>query len=98
MISSDLIGPILFSFTLEIFFVLVKVRTRDQKRQSQVSKMLTHDRDEELSLFLEMRRREKEHRGDSLLTGPCISLSFCIYVNLYNHNHLYISVAMVFKF
>uniref|UniRef100_A0A1J3HXH8 Zonadhesin n=1 Tax=Noccaea caerulescens TaxID=107243 RepID=A0A1J3HXH8_NOCCA len=31
--------------------------------------MLTHDRDEELSLFLEMRRREKEHRGDSLLTG-----------------------------
>ncbi|AAF07827.1 hypothetical protein AtNW77_Chr3g0164191 [Arabidopsis thaliana] len=31
--------------------------------------MLTHDRDEELSLFLEMRRREKEHRADSLLTG-----------------------------
>ncbi|KFK38285.1 hypothetical protein AALP_AA3G094600 [Arabis alpina] len=31
--------------------------------------MLTHDRDEELSMFLEMRRREKEHRGDSLLTG-----------------------------
>ncbi|KAL1193826.1 hypothetical protein V5N11_031954 [Cardamine amara subsp. amara] len=28
--------------------------------------MLTHDRDEELSLFLEMRRREKEHRADSL--------------------------------
>ncbi|KAF8052820.1 hypothetical protein N665_1503s0014 [Sinapis alba] len=31
--------------------------------------MLNHDRDEELSLFLEMRRREKEHRGESLLTG-----------------------------
>ncbi|CAN8259995.1 unnamed protein product [Cochlearia groenlandica] len=32
--------------------------------------MLTrHDRDEELSMFLEMRRREKEHRADSLLTG-----------------------------
>lgn len=36
--------------------------------------MLTHDRDEELSLFLEMRRREKEHRADSLLTGPSLSL------------------------
>ncbi|ESQ49174.1 hypothetical protein EUTSA_v10020521mg [Eutrema salsugineum] len=31
--------------------------------------MLSHDRDEELSLFLEMRRREKEHRGESLLAG-----------------------------
>ncbi|CAG7890654.1 unnamed protein product [Brassica rapa] len=31
--------------------------------------MLNHDRDEELSMFLEMRRREKEHRGESLLTG-----------------------------
>ncbi|KAF8080283.1 hypothetical protein N665_0959s0013 [Sinapis alba] len=31
--------------------------------------MLTHDRDEELSMFLEMRRREKERRGESLLTG-----------------------------
>ncbi|KAH0881279.1 hypothetical protein HID58_068673 [Brassica napus] len=31
--------------------------------------MLTHDRDEELSMFLEMRRRDKERRGESLLTG-----------------------------
>ncbi|CAH8356443.1 unnamed protein product [Eruca vesicaria subsp. sativa] len=31
--------------------------------------MLNHDRDEELSMFLEMRRREKEHRGESLLAG-----------------------------
>ncbi|KAJ0244281.1 hypothetical protein HA466_0189410 [Hirschfeldia incana] len=31
--------------------------------------MLTNDRDEELSLFLEMRRREKELRAESLLTG-----------------------------
>ncbi|KAL0708323.1 hypothetical protein Bca4012_074749 [Brassica carinata] len=31
--------------------------------------MLTHDRDEELSMFLEMRRRDKERRGESLVTG-----------------------------
>ncbi|WZZ29777.1 hypothetical protein YC2023_013178 [Brassica napus] len=31
--------------------------------------MWNHDRDEELSLFLEMRRREKEHRGESLIAG-----------------------------
>ncbi|XP_018439417.1 uncharacterized protein LOC108811819 [Raphanus sativus] len=31
--------------------------------------MLTNDRDEELSMFLEMRRREKELRGESLLAG-----------------------------
>ncbi|KAJ0233989.1 Uncharacterized protein HA466_0275520 [Hirschfeldia incana] len=31
--------------------------------------MLTHDRDEELSMFLEMRRRDKERRGESSLAG-----------------------------
>lgn len=65
--------------------------------------MLNHDRDEELSLFLEMRRREKEHRGESLLTGSCvyISLSFYlyIYVNVCNHMYIFVCVlVMVFEF
>lgn len=46
--------------------------------------MLNQDRDEELSMFLEMRRREKEHRGESLLTGSSyiyityILISICV--------------------
>lgn len=47
--------------------------------------MLTHDRDEELSMFLEMRRREKERRGESLLTGSSIFITYnhlwFVYIN-----------------
>lgn len=57
--------------------------------------MLTHDRDEELSLFLEMRRREKEQRADSLLTGPSLS----VYINLCIYLCIYLCLlAMVFEF
>ena len=67
MISSDLIGFFLF---WRFFFVVVQVQTGEPESFSlRFSKMLNHDRDEELSMFLEMRRREKEHRGESLLTG-----------------------------